>query len=221
MDIEISRATYLNRRATHLDKVTPPGWRQKTDAFHQAKQVFAPSNLPMTFQKIVEREACLRLLTSTAADFRGVGEPGQTKITKQEYEDAHARALQRSENSQWASSHADVVFRKVRRPLLAMEILKLELAHKFDLLLPLPTTENLQSVDDSLGTGAVRPLSDVSSDRYRRESASIVLHRTNLPAFLDLFDYPLPFLIRWMFQLISNMYSLMHFSSQKTRCSKS
>lgn len=157
----VSRQVYFLRRADYLDRVVLPGRLQQAHASMHAAKVYEGVSGRLTISKMNERETAVQVQTTSAFDFRGGFTSGGQAHSQTEYQEMRARSLQRGVNSEQVVSDADAVFRGDSQ-LRALEILYRELATGAAPLLPLPTTSNLQTVDDSLGDGDVLPLSVVS-----------------------------------------------------------
>lgn len=127
---------------------------------HAAK-VYAGVSGRLTISKMNGLETAVQIQTTSAFDFRGGFTSGGHGYSQDEYQETRARSLQQGVNSEQVVRDADAVFRGDSQ-LLALEILYRELATGAAPLLPLPTTSNLQTVDDSLGDGDDLPLSVVS-----------------------------------------------------------
>ncbi|KAF1349929.1 hypothetical protein BDV97DRAFT_369427 [Delphinella strobiligena] len=172
-DQPISRQVYFLRRAAYLDKVVPPGHLQQTHASTHAAKVYEGVNSDLSIAKMNELETAAQVQTTSASDFRGGFNSGGA-YSRIEYQETRARSLQRGVNSEQVVRDADVVFGGEGR-LRALEILEREIAGGRAPLLPLPTTGNLQTVDDSLGDGDVLPLSVLSTFRLSEEQRQQVL----------------------------------------------
>lgn len=168
----ITRETYIIRRASFFDKYhTPVAAHIQAD--NLADKIFPDATKSLTFQEIREREADERDITaSTALDFRGIvgrrhpKPPNKMLYSRDEWQVARSRSIFQGKNSLQAAKDASAVFDMDDR-LLALEILGREQTLTVDPLSPLPTTQNLQTLDSSQGTGLYVDLSAVSATTLR------------------------------------------------------
>ena len=160
----ISPSQYLLRRTALLERIASHADLHNST---QALMLFDNNdNLRLTFQEIREKEMSLESGGSTPRDFRGVGESGQKSFTFGEYQQALSHARKRSRDLIIATGHTKSVFRSSAEPLEAMEVFRRERYADIDPLSVLPTTHNVETVDDSTGTGDLMSLKVVSWHSY-------------------------------------------------------
>lgn len=163
---KLSKSQYSTRRAAYLDTLESSG---STHAVaNMANKIFPDANKEFTFMEMRVREATFTDITiSTALDFNGIvgkphpSKPGQTLYSKSDWMEARYKALLREQNLRQVVRDVEIVFGN-DESLTALEILSREITAEFTSLLPLPTTGNVQTVDESAGTGEILPLSAVS-----------------------------------------------------------
>jgi len=158
---KLSSTLYFQRRSSYLDKMTTAPYHVRAKAITTATALFGNKET-LSFQKIREKELDTKIGTTDLADFRGIAQLRQVTFSLEDYQNVRMNSAIRHRAIEQADRDRLSIFSSHNVNLKALEILQKELEMEITPLLPLPTTQNLETVDGSSFTGDQLPLSSVS-----------------------------------------------------------